>query len=231
MHLRPYRGILPTLGERVYVDPAATCIGDVVLGDDVSLWPGVVVRGDVNYIRIGARSNVQDGTVIHVSHDGPHAKLGGFATQIGADVTLGHTAIIHACRIEDAVLVGTHALVERARRRGCRPGACPHRPSCATAAGLHALDHHVARLAEDHDRAARLAAALSALGVEVTGQHTNMVFVQVAPASTASLVEHMAGAGVRLSPGSEGKLRLVLHLDVDDAGLKRVVDAWAGFRG
>ena len=111
MHLRPYRGILPTLGERVYVDPAATCIGDVVLGDDVSLWPGTVVRGDVNFIRIGARTNVQDGTVIHVSHDGPHAKLGGFATQIGADVTIGHKAIIHACRIEDAVLVGMGAML------------------------------------------------------------------------------------------------------------------------
>ena len=111
MHLRPYRGILPTLGERVYVDPAATCIGDVVLGDDVSLWPGTVVRGDVNFIRIGARTNVQDGTVIHVSHDGPHAKLGGFATQIGADVTIGHKAIIHACRIEDAVLIGMGAML------------------------------------------------------------------------------------------------------------------------
>lgn len=111
MHLRPYRGILPTLGERVYVDTAATCIGDVVLGDDVSLWPGTVVRGDVNFIRIGARTNVQDGTVIHVSHDGPHAKLGGFSTHIGADVTIGHKAIIHACRIEDAVLVGMGAML------------------------------------------------------------------------------------------------------------------------
>ena len=111
MHLRPYRGILPTLGERVYVDPAATCIGDVVLGDDVSLWPGTVVRGDVNFIRIGARTNVQDGTIVHVSHDGPHAKLGGFATVIGEDVTIGHKAIIHACRIEDAVLVGMGAIL------------------------------------------------------------------------------------------------------------------------
>ena len=111
MHLRPYRGILPTLGERVYVDPAATCIGDVVLGDDVSLWPGTVVRGDVNFIRIGARSNVQDGTVVHVSHDGPHAKLGGFATVIGADVTIGHKAIVHACRIEDACLIGMGAIL------------------------------------------------------------------------------------------------------------------------
>jgi carbonic anhydrase/acetyltransferase-like protein (isoleucine patch superfamily) len=111
MPLRPYRDTLPRLGERVYVDPAASLIGDVVLGDDVSLWPGTVVRGDVNFIRIGARTNVQDGTVVHVSHDGPHAKLGGFATVIGADVTIGHKAIIHACRIEDAVLVGMGAIV------------------------------------------------------------------------------------------------------------------------
>jgi carbonic anhydrase/acetyltransferase-like protein (isoleucine patch superfamily) len=109
--IRAYRGILPTLGERAYVDPAATCIGDVVLGDDVSLWPGVVVRGDVNFIRIGARTNIQDGTIVHVSHDGPHARLGGFATVIGADVTIGHKAIIHACRIEDAVLIGMGAIV------------------------------------------------------------------------------------------------------------------------
>lgn len=111
MNIRPYRGTSPTLGARVYIDPAATLIGDVVLGDDVSLWPGTVVRGDVNFIRIGARSNLQDGTVVHVSHDGPHAKLGGFATVIGEDVTIGHKAIIHACRIEDAVLIGMGAIV------------------------------------------------------------------------------------------------------------------------
>ncbi len=111
MNIRPYRNVLPTLGEHVYVDPMATVVGDVVLGDDVSLWPGVVVRGDVNFIRIGARSNVQDGTVVHVSHDGPHAKLGGFATVIGADVTIGHKAIVHACRIEDACLVGMGAIL------------------------------------------------------------------------------------------------------------------------
>ncbi len=109
--IRPYRGVLPTLGARTYIDPAATVIGDVVLGDDVSIWPMTVVRGDVNFIRIGARSNVQDGTVIHVSHDGPHAKLGGFATVIGEDVTIGHKAIIHACRIEDAALIGMGAVI------------------------------------------------------------------------------------------------------------------------
>lgn len=109
--LRPYRGVLPSLGARVYIDPDASVIGDVELGDDVSVWPQVVIRGDVNYVRIGARSNIQDGTVIHVSHDGPHAKLGGFATVIGQDVTIGHKAVIHACRIEDVVLVGMGAIV------------------------------------------------------------------------------------------------------------------------
>ena len=109
--LRPYRGVLPTLGQRTYVDPAACVIGDVVLGDDVSVWPLTVIRGDVNFIRIGDRTNIQDGTVIHVSHDGPHAKLGGFATRIGSDVTIGHKAIIHACTIEDAVLIGMGAIV------------------------------------------------------------------------------------------------------------------------
>jgi carbonic anhydrase/acetyltransferase-like protein (isoleucine patch superfamily) len=111
MSLRRYRDILPTLGARAWVDPAATVIGDVVIGDDSSLWPQVVVRGDVNFVRIGARSNLQDGTVVHVSHDGPHAKLGGFATVIGDDVTIGHNAVVHACRIGDAALVGMGAIV------------------------------------------------------------------------------------------------------------------------
>jgi carbonic anhydrase/acetyltransferase-like protein (isoleucine patch superfamily) len=111
MSLRPYLGTLPTLGERVYLDSACNVIGDVILGDDVSVWPGTVIRGDVNFIRIGDRTNLQDGTVVHVSHDGPHAKLGGFATRIGSDVTIGHKAIVHACTIEDAVLIGMGAIV------------------------------------------------------------------------------------------------------------------------
>ena len=109
--IRPYLQHLPALGERAYIDPAAVVIGNVVLGDDVSIWPGTIVRGDVNFIRIGARTNIQDGSVVHVSHDGPHAKLGGFASVIGEDVTIGHKAIIHACRIEDAVLIGMGAIV------------------------------------------------------------------------------------------------------------------------
>ncbi len=111
MPIRPYQGQMPRLGQRVYVDIGAHLIGDVELGDDVSLWPGVVVRGDVNYIRIGTRTNVQDGTIIHVSHDGPYTRPGGYPTIIGADVTIGHGAIVHACVIEDACLIGMHATV------------------------------------------------------------------------------------------------------------------------
>lgn len=111
MNIRPFESILPILGQRVYVDPAATVIGNVVLGDDVSIWPGTVVRGDVNYIRIGARTNIQDGSIVHVTHDGPYGKPGGFATVIGDDVTIGHGAIVHACVIEDACLIGMGSIV------------------------------------------------------------------------------------------------------------------------
>ncbi|MGH8184342.1 MAG: gamma carbonic anhydrase family protein [Rhodanobacteraceae bacterium] len=109
-HLRDYRGVLPKLGARVYVDPAASVIGDVELGDDASIWPGAVLRGDVERIRIGARTNVQDGTIVHVTHDGPYTP-GGSPCIVGADVTIGHAAVIHACTLEDCCLVGMHATV------------------------------------------------------------------------------------------------------------------------
>ena len=111
MSIRPFRQHLPKLGQHVYVDPAAVVIGDVELADDVSIWPACVVRGDVNYIRIGARTNIQDGSIVHVTHDGPYTRPGGFPTVIGADVTIGHGVVLHACVIEDAVLVGMHATV------------------------------------------------------------------------------------------------------------------------
>ena len=111
MNIRKYLDIAPTLGERVYVDPGAHVIGDVVLGDDASVWPGTVIRGDVNFIRIGARTNVQDGTIIHVTHEGPYTRPGGFPTTIGADVTIGHGAIVHACTIEDACLIGMGSVI------------------------------------------------------------------------------------------------------------------------
>jgi carbonic anhydrase/acetyltransferase-like protein (isoleucine patch superfamily) len=110
MNVRSYKGITPTLGARVYVDPAATVIGAVELADDVSIWPCAVLRGDVQRIRIGARSNVQDGAVVHVTHDGPYSP-GGFPTLVGEGVTIGHGAVIHACTIEDYCLIGMHSTV------------------------------------------------------------------------------------------------------------------------
>jgi carbonic anhydrase/acetyltransferase-like protein (isoleucine patch superfamily) len=109
-NVRAYRGIMPKLGARTYVDPAASVIGDVELGEDASVWPGAVVRGDVERIRIGARTNVQDGAIVHVTHDGPYTP-GGLPCRIGADVTVGHGAILHACTVEDCCLIGMHATV------------------------------------------------------------------------------------------------------------------------
>ncbi|OGI42954.1 MAG: gamma carbonic anhydrase family protein [Candidatus Muproteobacteria bacterium RBG_16_64_11] len=105
MAIRPYKGILPTLGARAYVDESATVIGDVALGADSSIWPQCSVRGDVNTIRIGARSNVQDGSVIHVTH--PHESIeGGRAVHIGDDVTIGHQCTVHGCTIGNLCLIG-----------------------------------------------------------------------------------------------------------------------------
>lgn len=108
MNIRPFQGITPRLGANVYIDPAAQVIGDVEIGDDASMWPGVVARGDVHFIRIGARSNVQDGSILHVTHAGEYTD-DGFPLTIGADVTIGHAAVVHACTIGDACLIGMHA--------------------------------------------------------------------------------------------------------------------------
>jgi carbonic anhydrase/acetyltransferase-like protein (isoleucine patch superfamily) len=110
MAIRPWQGITPRLGAGVYVDPAAHVIGDVEIGADASLWPCAVARGDVHFIRIGERTNVQDGAVLHVTHDGEYT-AGGFPLRIGADVTIGHAAVVHACTIGDACLIGMHATV------------------------------------------------------------------------------------------------------------------------
>ncbi len=108
--LRPYRQHTPTLGQRVWVDPAATVIGDVSIGDDSSVWPGAVVRGDMHRIRIGARTSIQDGSVLHITHAGPFNPEG-FPLTIGDDVTVGHQACLHGCTIGNRVLVGIGATV------------------------------------------------------------------------------------------------------------------------
>ena len=109
-HLRTLNNISPRLGARVYIDPQATVIGDVTLGDDVSVWPGAVIRGDLLPITLGPRSNVQDGVVLHTTHDS-RFNPGGFPLTIGADVVIGHRAVLHGCTVGDRVLVGIGAIV------------------------------------------------------------------------------------------------------------------------
>lgn len=111
--IRTHSGVSPTLGERVYIDPAATVIGKVTLGDDVSVWPYAVVRGDMHTITIGKRSNVQDGAILHITHDSDY-QLGGLPLTIGEDVVIGHRAILHGCTIGNRILIGNGAIVNDA---------------------------------------------------------------------------------------------------------------------
>ncbi len=110
MKLRGFEDAKPALGERVFVDPSAVVIGRVNLGDDTSVWPMAVVRGDVNEILIGARTNIQDGSVLHVTHDGPYSP-GGLPLTVGMDVTVGHKVTLHACTIGDRCLIGMTSCV------------------------------------------------------------------------------------------------------------------------
>lgn len=100
----PYRGTLPTIAADSFVAPNATIIGDVVIGTGTNVWFNVVIRGDVHEIRIGERTNIQDGTIVHVT-------AGKFGTYIGNDITIGHGAILHACTLEDGCFVGMGATI------------------------------------------------------------------------------------------------------------------------
>lgn len=110
MNIRTYQNMTPKLGNAVFVDPSAVVLGDVELGDDVSVWPLTVIRGDMHRIRIGSRTSVQDGSVLHITHAGPF-NPDGFPLIIGDDVTIGHQAMLHGCTIGSRVLVGMGAMV------------------------------------------------------------------------------------------------------------------------
>lgn len=110
MAIREFERIAPKLGHRVYIDPSAVIVGDVEVGDDSSIWPFVAARGDVNAIRIGARTNIQDGSVLHVTHDGPYTP-GGIPLRVGDDVTVGHKAMLHACTVGNRCLIGMGAIL------------------------------------------------------------------------------------------------------------------------
>ena len=104
MTIRGYKGHLPQIAETAYVDPAAVVIGDVVIGEDSSVWPCAVIRGDVHWIRIGARTNIQDGSVLHVLKDICPLVL-------GDGVTVGHAVTLHGCTIESRCLIGMGSVI------------------------------------------------------------------------------------------------------------------------
>ncbi|PTD96364.1 gamma carbonic anhydrase family protein [Pseudothauera lacus] len=110
MAIRKYQQHLPQLGERVFVDASAVVIGDVELGEDSSVWPMTVIRGDMHRIRIGARTSVQDGSVLHVTHAGPF-NPDGFPLIIGDEVTIGHKVTLHGCTLGNRILVGMGSIV------------------------------------------------------------------------------------------------------------------------
>ena len=110
MGIRSFQNKVPSQGERVFVDPASTVIGEVALGDDSSVWPGAVVRGDMHRIVIGARTSVQDNAVLHITHDSAF-NPGGFPLILGDDVTVGHQAMLHGCTIGDRVMIGMQTMI------------------------------------------------------------------------------------------------------------------------
>ena len=102
--IRAFRGKRPQIAASAWIDPAAVIIGDVTIGEDASVWPGTIIRGDVHYIRIGARTNVQDGCVLHVMRDE-------WPLVLGDDVTVGHSVTLHGCTIESRCLIGMRATI------------------------------------------------------------------------------------------------------------------------
>jgi carbonic anhydrase/acetyltransferase-like protein (isoleucine patch superfamily) len=163
MPIHSYQGRWPTLGARVFLAPGAHVTGDVTLGDDVSFWFHTVARGDVNTIHIGARTNIQDGSVLHVAH--LHHPL-----VIGEGVVVGHQAVVHGCTIEDGALIGIGArvldgaVVERGAQIGAGAVVAPgHRiPAGHLALGIPArvvrplTEEEARRIAETRDRYAEL---------------------------------------------------------------------------
>lgn len=110
MSLRSYNNKSPVLGQHVYIDETATLIGEITMADDCSIWPQTVLRADVNRITIGARSNIQDQCVLHVTHD--HARQpGGYGLHLGEEVTVGHGVILHGCTIGDGCMIGMGSIV------------------------------------------------------------------------------------------------------------------------
>ncbi|MGB0360286.1 MAG: gamma carbonic anhydrase family protein [Endozoicomonas sp.] len=108
--VRIYNHKVPTLGSRVYIDSSAVIIGDVTIGDDSSVWPTAVIRGDMHSITIGSRTSIQDGSILHITHASDYNPTG-YPLHIGNDVTVGHKAVLHGCTIKDRCLIGIGSII------------------------------------------------------------------------------------------------------------------------
>ena len=111
MAIRTFKSHTPHIGDKAYIDSSAQVIGRVEIGTDTSVWPNTTIRGDVNWIKIGDNSNIQDGSVLHVTNEYYQAHEGGYPLSIGSQVTVGHNVVLHGCTIEDNVLIGMGAIV------------------------------------------------------------------------------------------------------------------------
>lgn len=109
--IHAFKNISPNVGKKTWIAPSADVIGEVACGEDCSIWFGCVIRGDVNYIKIGSRTNIQDLSMVHVTHYKKKDRSDGSPTIIGSDVTVGHRVMLHGCTIEDACLIGMSATI------------------------------------------------------------------------------------------------------------------------
>ena len=195
-------------------------------------WHGRALPMD--YLAAARRFVDQRGLALHL--DGARLFNAAIASGVSAREIAGHFDSVSVCLSKGlgapvgSVLVGSHALIEQARRWRKVTGGGWRQAGILAAACMHALDHHVARLADDHARAATLAARLQGLpGLVVAGQHTNMVFIEVPVDRLAAFKTHMQEAGVRMSIGYLPQIRMVTHLDIDDAGIDRTAAAFRSF--
>ncbi len=109
-NIRSFENFKPQIDKTVFVDDSAVVTGNVRIGEDSSVWPCCSVRGDIHSITIGVRTNIQDGSILHVTHDSEYAP-GGFALTVGDDVTVGHNVVLHACTVENLCLIGMGSVV------------------------------------------------------------------------------------------------------------------------
>ena len=197
-------------------------------------WHGRVLPLD--YLAAARAFSRERGLALHL--DGARLFNAAVAHDVPAKTITQHFDSVSVCLSKGlgapvgSVLVGSTSLIDRARRWRKVAGGGWRQAGMLAAAALHALDHHVARLADDHRRAAMLAERLSGIdGVELLGRHTNMVFVDVPAARLRELDAHLRRAGIRISIGYLPTLRLVTHLDIDDDGIERTAQAFAAFFG